>query len=110
MPDARWLAKIVNEIKSYRDALYELRSRMCPAYYAPTDSCNNGLLGWSEELGKVYKLLVEAEAILRNAETKYTKQLKAAALQELAEERAWELIKATREAAAKAEVQYNEAG
>ena len=92
--DSRWLARIVNEIQGYRGVLYELRRRMCPEYYAPTDSCNNNLVGWSGELGKVYKLLVEAEALLQGLEVRYLGQLRAAVLAEMAEERARELVKA----------------
>ncbi|MEB3779951.1 MAG: hypothetical protein GSR85_06960 [Desulfurococcales archaeon] len=92
--DPRWLAKVVSEIQGYKAMVAKLRQELCYEYYAPAGDCSNGLLSKSRELGRVYELLRDAEAILRDLESRYIKQLKAAVLAEMAREKAWELVKA----------------
>ena len=92
--DSRWLARVINEIYAYKAAVEKLRRELCYEYFIPRKECNNHMLGWSKELGKVYELLGEAERVLRDLETEYARQLKAAVLREMAEERARELVKA----------------
>ena len=92
--DPKWLARVVNELQEYRVAISRVKRELCYEYYAPAGDCSNGLLSKSRELGRIHELLRDAEAILRDLESRYIKQLKAAVLREMAEERVRELVKA----------------